>query len=208
MKTVSLVLFLFFALNFSAVAANKDFELEHQIFSARQTPFIKYEGIGEFDNYLAMNLPFEPMAKLFSQLLISEHKTLTSRGEAHITVITPVEYWQILRPAGITMANINAIAERAQIQNSQFEVKCLGRGEAIVDGKNEQTFFVVVKSEDLIEIRRQVNALLVSKGQVTNAFDPEHFAPHITLGFTKRDLHEADGVIKDQGSCIGKIRLR
>lgn len=206
MKTLALLLGL--TVSITAFAANKDFELEHQVFSARQTPFIKYEGVGELDNYLAMNLPFEPVAKLFAQLLVSERKPMTSRGEAHITVVTPIEYWQILRPAGISMANINAIAESAQIQNAQFEVKCLGRGEASIDGKNEQTFFVVVKSDDLLEIRRQVHSLLVSKGAQTPAFDPEHFAPHITVGFTKRDLHEADGVIKDQGACIGKIRLK
>lgn len=206
MKT--LLLLFITAISIAAPAATKDFELERQIFSAQQMSFVKYEGAGEFDNYLAMNLPFEPMARLFSQLLITEHKPMTSRGEAHITVITPIEYWQILRPAGITMAAINALAERAQIQSSQFEVKCLGRGETSIDGKSEQAFFVVVKSDDLLDIRRQIHALLVSKGVDAAVFEPEHFYPHITLGFTKRDLHEADGVIKDQGSCVGKIRIK
>ena len=64
--------------------------------------FLKFSGPGEWSNYLAMNLPFAPMVNLFQQVEAAEKLTLKNRGEAHITVVTPVEYWNILKPRLIT----------------------------------------------------------------------------------------------------------
>ena len=33
------------------------------------------------------------------------------------------------------------------------------------------------------------------------------FYPHITLGFTKRDLHFEDGVRKDKSTCVADLNL-
>jgi hypothetical protein len=185
------------------------FHLDPKIFKGNSVNFIEYQGPGAFDNYLSMNLPFEPMADLFKQLLIKERRPLTNRGEAHITVITPVEFWNELKPFGVTMQEINQIALDAKIQNSAFQIVCLGRGEASVDGKLEQTFFVVIKSENLLAIRKRVQQLLMTKanGQPTT-FAADKFYSHITLGFTKRDLHESDGVIKNENSCVSSLSVR
>ena len=66
-------------------------------------------------------------------------------------------------------------------------------------GQNEFTYFVVVQSEDLISIRKKIQDSFVGKGGDKNDFNPLNYFPHITLGFTKRDLHESDGVIKGKG---------
>ena len=183
------------------------YQLNQKIMNGTSVEFIEHSGPGAFDNYLMMNLPFEPMADLFRQLLIVEKTQLTSRGEAHITVITPVEFWNVLRPKSITMDEINEMARQMEIQRSEFNVVCLGRGTALVEGKQETAYFVVVKSEKLLRIRKEVQKMFVARGGAESDFLPDRFYPHITLGFTKRDLHESDGVVKDVSSCRHQISM-
>ncbi|MES2962752.1 MAG: 2'-5' RNA ligase family protein [Bdellovibrionota bacterium] len=195
--------FFIFGLNGPVTAA--ELVLDSKIHDTKSVEFIPYEAAGPWGSYLAMNLPFEPVAELFKQLLLKERRQLANRGEAHITVVTPVEYWNVLKPKGVTIEAINQIAKNSAIQKAKFEVVCLGRGAAKIDGADEATFYVVVKSKDLVEIRSAIQAAFVAKGGDAKAFLPSAYHPHITLGFTKRDLHESDGVIKDEKSCVSKL---
>lgn len=183
-----------------------DFRVDESIHDGDSVSFLSHQGLGRWDNYLTMNLPFEPMADLFKQLLLNKRKQLTNRGEAHITVVTPIEYWNILRPKNISMDEINEIALEQGIQSSNFKIKCLGVGTANINNKTEETYYVVVKSTDLIKIRRKIQDLLAFKKGDPSLFDPKDFYPHITLGFTSRDLHESDGVIKSTKSCKYNIQ--
>jgi 2'-5' RNA ligase len=191
----------------TAQASAPEFKLHATIKAGASVPFLTFHGPGAFDNYLAMNLPYPPMQELFGELAAVSPRPLKTRGEAHITVITPVEYWNDLRPYGITISDIDQIAERLHIQSSQFNVLCLGRGSIRQGAQMEHTFYVVVQSKDLFVIRQQVQKLLLARGGRTSAFNPYGFHPHITLGFTSRDLFEADGVIKDVRSCVAGARL-
>lgn len=206
MKQMFSVLFILVSLSQSAHAAA--FRLDPGVHNSGAEEFLRFSGPGEFDNYITQNLPFPPVADLFRQLLIAERRPLTNRGEAHITALTPVEYWQLFRPLGIEIREIQELAEARGIQSARFQVLCLGKGSAVLEGKREDAFFIVVSSPELLEIRRAIRDLLVRRGGAPNAFDPEHFFPHITLGFTKRDLHEGDGVIKNSESCVSPIADR
>lgn len=203
MKTI-IVFVCFFAASFSYAHS---YSLSRQVLDGSSVEFIEYSGDGEWDNYLTVNLPFEPMAELFRQLLIAKRKPLTNRGEAHITVITPVEYWKVLKPKGLSMDEINGLARERNIQATNFEVVCLGRGETLLDKKTEQAYFVVVTSPQLVNFRKDIQSLFVAKGGSAADFVPDQFYPHITLGFTKRDLHESDGIIKDARSCVDSITM-
>jgi hypothetical protein len=197
-----------FLLLFTLLTANAaEYTLHSSVKDGASVKFHEFEGPGAFDSYLSMNLPFAPMKELFQQVVASENIQLTTRGEAHITVITPVEYWNLIRPYGVTMDEINKIARTRNIQFSKFEVICLGLGAIVINDHLEKTFYVVVSSNDLIQIREQVQKLLVSKGGNGSGFDPLAFYPHITLGFTKRDLHESDGIIKNEASCVSSITV-
>ena len=176
--------------------------LDPKIKDGKAVEFLKFSGPGEYDNYLTMNLPFAPIKHLFEQVQEAEGLMLKSRGEAHITVLTPVEYWNILKPLSISISDIDQLAESMQIQSSRFEVRCLGMGKAMLHGKEEKTFFVVVESDDLLEIRRRIQKLVIAKGGAATDFDPNHFYPHITVGYTTDDLHEKHGVIKNLNSCV------
>jgi 2'-5' RNA ligase len=117
-------------------------------------------------------------------------------GEAHVTTITPVEYFWILKNY-VDMKKINQIANELKIQNSDLTVLGLGRGQTLIDGKIEETYFVIVHSENLLKIRRSIYQEYLKAGGNPANWNPENFYPHITIGFTKRDLHEKDGVLKD-----------
>lgn len=186
--------------------ANPPLTLSDKVFKGNTVPLLKHSGPGEWDNYLTMNLPFEPVAHLFAQWLIRQKTTMTSRGEAHITVITPIEFWHTLRPQGITLDEIQHIAESSALQSSQFEIVCLGQGELKTPSRVEKTWFLVVKSADLLRVRHKIHQLFVAKGGKPEHFAVENYYPHITLGYTLRDLHESDGVIKDATTCQESIK--
>lgn len=151
--------------------------------------------------YLAMNLPYYPYQKLLEQLQEREGIKLENRGEAHITVVTPVEYEKILKKH-LSIAEIHKIAETANIQYSAFTPVCIGKGQKEINGKLEKTYFVVVDSPALIDLRGQIEDAYVKNGGRPQEFVPEKFLPHVTLGYTARDLHYEDGVFKNHASCI------
>jgi hypothetical protein len=165
-------------------------------------PFLAHEGTGAFDNYLSMNLPFAPAEALWKALEKQVNQPLKNRGEAHITVISPPEFSQVLGKV-LTMKDINEIATNMAIQNARFTPLCLGRAQVSLEGKLEQSYFVVVRSEDLVNIRRAIFDRYVAKGGEASLWDPLHFYPHITIGFTKQDLHEeGNGVRKGINACF------
>jgi 2'-5' RNA ligase len=100
----------------------------------------------------------------------------------------------------LNIDKINEIALSSNIQAANFSVEGVGKGTK----GNDHTFFILVKSKDLLLVRQKI---LKNTDQDTRIFDPQHFFPHITIGFTSRDLHEADGVIKDKSSFYTELKL-
>lgn len=149
-----------------------------------------------------MNVRYEPIKNLRQQLNKALGKELdffklwNENGEAHITVVTPIEFYQVLK-SKLTMKEIEAIADRYDIQSSKINILGVGSGKVNLDGKVEDTYFVIVDSADLRLIRQMIFYEFTRRGGDRSAFDPTWFFPHITIGYTKRDLHEADGVLKN-----------
>ncbi|MDG0816567.1 2'-5' RNA ligase family protein [Bdellovibrio svalbardensis] len=166
-----------------------------------QVPFVKHEEKGAFKSYLAMNLPYPEFEKIRESLETKEHLKLINRGEAHITVVTPPEYDKVLSKK-VSIREIHALAEKMNIQDSPYQKVCVGKGSSKIDGAEQKTYFVVIHSDRLFEIRKAIQELYVSRGGKAQDFNAESFFPHVTLGYTKRDLHFEDGVTKDASSCI------
>src|SRR5690606_10246762 len=99
MKILVLILLVFV----SSLSYSQEFLLNKRILDGNSVSYLAHSGNGEWDNYQTMNLPFFPAADLFKQIVVKEKIPMTTRGEAHITVITPIEYWDVLRLAGITI---------------------------------------------------------------------------------------------------------
>lgn len=201
---LKLLLILYASLSFAAVPK---YYLSSKVFENKDLPFISHQGPGPFDSYLTMEVQFEPIADLFKQLLIDQRTVLTNRGEAHITVVTPVEYHEILK-SKLSMADIDDIARKQKLQESLFTVVCLGEGNLEINNKLESAFYVVVRSPALLKVREEIQKAWIAKGGDKELFKPEYFYPHITLGYTVRDLHISDGVVKDESTCIRDIKIK
>ncbi len=150
-------------------------------------------------SYVAMNIDSSGIESLREELQSRYHIALKSRGESHITLITPLEM-KVLRTK-LAPKEINDVV-RPKIQSSKFDVVCVGKGELQQGERNLATYFLVVRSEDLMNLRIEILKAFQAKGGSSGDFAVAHYYPHVTIGFTDRDLHEADGVIKDKRSCI------
>lgn len=146
-------------------------------------------------DYVAANVPVGPATALRAALEAVLDGPLKNRGEAHVTTITPGEMGKL--GGKLSNREIEDIAVRSGVQRAVLTPKCVGMGET----SSSKTFYLVVESSDLLAVRSAVAAAFVAKGGDRGAFDPQAFHPHVTLGFTKRDLHESDGVVKSTASC-------
>ncbi len=165
-------------------------------------PFLSHKGTGPFDTALAMNVQYGPVQRIREQLnkaLSIELKFFTGwavEGEAHVTTVTPPEYSQVLKNY-ISIERIEQIALENHIQSTELNILGLGRGQKEIQGKIEETYFLITEPENLRIIRRQIYHEFIKNGGDPKAWDPDNFYPHVTVGYTLRDLHDSDGVLKD-----------
>lgn len=148
-------------------------------------------------NYISYDLEYKPFEEMRLQLEKNLSTALKNRGEAHITVITPPEYAKLTQ--NLKPEQIHAIANETLVKKPKYETICIGSGTLRIKSQDEKTFYVVVLSSELLEIRKKLSA---AAKLPQDQFDPQLYFPHITLGFTLRDLHFEDGVIKDKSSCL------
>lgn len=178
--------------------------LEHLTFSPKEILPTPARDISHEDPdskiYLSIDLPFPPFERMRQSIERNLKVNLNNRGEAHITVITPPEFKKIQKK--VSMKEISDLAKKMKIVDSSYRPLCVGKGEIKNSPQAGSTFYVVVEFDRLFELRQRVYSLYLSRGGASEDFSPETFYPHITLGFTKRDLHFEDGVIKDASSCI------
>lgn len=152
------------------------------------------------DNYYAINLPYAPYENI---RIAAESKlglSLKHRGEAHITVISPPEYQKINNK--LPMAEIESLARQMKLTQISYKPVCVGQGILKDSDSEKSTFFVVVEADQLFQFRKALQELYIKRGGNEFDFSYERYYPHITLGFTERDLHYEDGVIKDASSCL------
>lgn len=190
----------------SAFASPIALNLSAEMLENQTLPFIEHVGPVDdrFGTTLAMNVQYDPILSLRDQLreelkLVEPLRFFTGfakNGEAHVTVVTPVEYHDKLR-AFVAPERMNEIATRFDIQASELRVLGLGKGEAVLGNKQEQTYFVIVKAPNLLRIRRAIYREYIRNGGPKDGWNPDHFFPHVTVGYTARDLHEDDGILKD-----------
>ena len=199
-KRIFIALYILIITALSTQAADRKLDLSDDIYKNEQVEFITYP------DYVAINLTYTPIENLLNQLKKDLKLKLDSRGEAHITLITPIEFNKVLAQK-LKISELNELAKEMDIQDSSFKVICLGRGEKVIRDVKESNFFVVIKSDKLFDYRKKVEELFIKNGGKEGLFLPEHFYPHITVGFTKRDLHENDGVIKDAKSCYASLNM-
>ncbi len=148
-------------------------------------------------NYISLELPYKEYEVERLGLEKKWALTLKNRGEAHITLLTPPEYEKLKQK--IPPVEIHQMAETFLKTKPQFEKICVGSGSVQLNNHLEKTYYVVVSSKDFLKFRES----LTERAQLSKAeFDPAVFYPHVTLGFTLRDLHLEDGLKKDASTCL------
>ncbi|KAI8991614.1 hypothetical protein BDF20DRAFT_811590 [Mycotypha africana] len=108
-----------------------------------------------------MNFDYQYVKPIFDSVNSTEVPLLT-RGEAHITVISPPEF-ALLDTIGISIEEINHIALKLNIQSSKVKLVCLGKEDVIVGGLRQVVYQLIAESSDLVEIRRKIFQLYVTK---------------------------------------------
>lgn len=163
---------------------------------SKAVPFVSHTQ--EKTPYLAMNIYYPEINSLRLEVEKKHNLNLKNRGEAHITILTPMEA-ETLKSYGLNMSAIDELAQLERIQQIPFEILCVGEGRL----GDLKTYFLVVKSEALLKLRKKILDLVLQINPTFHrrTFQPEEYFPHITLGFTERDLHIQDGVRKDKNSC-------
>ena len=185
------------------VKDNLHLDLESFTVKAHFKPHRKEHRLG---SYLSMNLQFLAFSNLRNQVENYIGRTLNHRGEAHVTVITPPEFFDVLQKK-LSIREIEAIAHKFGLQDSVVSATCVGKGTVVENEQKLETYFLVVESQNLLQIRREIHREFIARGGNRSDFDPEQFFPHVTLGFTMRDLYISDGVVKDKSSCWKDIRV-
>jgi hypothetical protein len=159
--------------------------------------FSGLEAHSALKNYISYDLEYKSFEEMRLKLEKTLGNSLKNRGEAHITVITPPEYEKLTQK--LKPEQIHAVANETLLKKPAYEIVCVGKGSLTIKGKTESTFYVVVTAQELLNLRLKLAELA---GLPQDQFNPKLFYPHVTLGFTSRDLHYEDGVIKDKNSCL------
>lgn len=171
------------------------YELDRSALDNSSVDFIPHTIPKPYLSYVSYEIKYPPVREILEELK-QNVGPLTDRGEAHITVITPPEFDRVLSEV-LTIEEINEVVLAENIQRATYEPVCVGSGSA----GNRKTYYIVVRSPELVRIRKAVRDLYVAK-KGTRPFDPEWFFPHITLGYINGDVHEDDRLYKDDKTCL------
>lgn len=188
--------YLFIILLFlSNLVLAEDLSISKAMLNNSKMPFV------ERSQALALNVHYKDVQSLRANISKSIHRQLKflqswdANGEAHVTTITPPEAGVLTR--FIPEKKINQIARDLKIQESDIEILGIGSGKKKFGNETGETFFIIVKSRNLLLIREKILEAYLKAGGPANNFKPKYFYPHVTIGYTHSDIHEQDGLIKD-----------
>eukprot|EP00850_Spirogloea_muscicola_P017489 SM000151S01477 [mRNA] locus=s151:56829:58162:- [translate_table: standard] len=187
--------------------SGKTYNISRELIRGYKVPFIKHEDGLPFGSYLLLNLNFVYAYDIFKQINMTQGPLL-NRGEAHVTIISPIEY-QVLAPY-VDISEISAIAIKYKIQQAGMDPICIGRAykTTVENGLSifQDVYFVKIHTCETIDnIRYAVQQLFISRGGNGALFDYQQFLPHITIGFLHHDLFIEDGIYKGDNSCWADI---
>lgn len=191
---------------FSISVLGSEYTISKKVFNTHSLKPIHSSGNHRLENYFLFQVPSGPIKSLRKQIELNEGIKLRSSENSYITIIGPMEYWNKLK-SKISIEEINRLALESNIQSSKFNIRCLGRGEGKFVYKGHYVYFLVVDSPELADFRHRVKESFVKHGGRRQDFIPEHFFPHITIGYTLKNFYYQHGVIKNDSSCINKVKL-
>ncbi|MEZ4742924.1 MAG: hypothetical protein R3B45_10835 [Bdellovibrionota bacterium] len=93
---------------------------------------------------------------------------------------------------------------------NQIKILEIGSGRKKVPARSkvDETFFVITESNNLIEIRKSIYKRYISNGGNPKYWNPKEFYPHITIGFSHKDIHYPDVQKSLEGSLDKRFILK
>lgn len=154
-------------------------------------------------NYSAVKSLIPLIKEKFPEI-VPEIESLQTRGEAHITVITPPEAqgWFNKDKKGINFLISSIELHKkyfSSLQKTKFTPRCIGKQS---NDKGNTVFYIVVESDDLFAIREEIQREMESRAKFSKKkvyFSAKNYFPHITIGFIGGDVH---GVSKGLDTCV------
>lgn len=160
---------------------------------------------------LTYNVNFKVIKSLKKQIEQQDKVRLQTRGEAHITIITPPEYNGPKRNKENQLPGLKKYLQMEEIlnrfekklQNLNFKVGCIGK----LTNKKNTVYYLVLNSPELSKVRQEILAEATRRAKWNNQnhnFESLKWYPHITIGFTKADIHNQP---KEITTCKNTPRL-
>lgn len=199
-RSLSFLIFIFLTSFAHAESVTPSMDLSKEIEAVDKRPYFL-----SHPDWLAVPLPFTPIDQLRQKLEAHLKVKLQHRGEAHVTIITPPE-WSILSQV-LNMDELEKLVLKEKLMKSKLKVKCLKKVTATLKGRQEDSWFVAIDSPGMKDFRQEAWRLYVARGGSGDDFKWQRWAPHITVGFTARDLHDEDQVNKEKVDCAMDINL-
>jgi 2'-5' RNA ligase len=152
------------------------------------------------DGAIIRNVDYRSVNALVAQLNEIYNIELKDRGEAHITVITPPEFKSSISKVFSIDELLNRY--RGSLQDTSFDVVCVGSRRS--QDEQKVVFYLVVKSPELFELRKNLANEGNARSALPLSFDPKAFWPHITIGYINGDVFE---FTKGVESCVPGLNL-
>lgn len=192
-----------FSLSLPAFSESFDLFLPKSIKNNSNQTFYSRQFPGEYGTTLSYNVDYAPIISLRSE--IEKHLGIKLKfftgwnpfGEAHVTILSPKDEYFLVLKDKLPIDAIEKMALDLNIQNAKLEILGIGSGRLKINEKIEETFFVIVDSAELRQLRFAIHKQYVKNGGDPKTFDPAWFFPHITIGYTQNDIHEENGLIKN-----------
>ena len=160
---------------------------------------------------LIRNIDYKTVNDIVIQIEQKYKLKLETRGEAHITIMTPPEatgWFTDHKGVNFLISSKELhVKYYKTIQKTKFKVVCVGRK---TNKKGHDVFYLVVdsKSKEILNIRSEIQKELELRANFTGmktSFNAKAYYPHITIGFVKGDVHVGS---KGIDTCIDGLSFK
>lgn len=169
-----------------------EFKISSDIYQSYKIPYEKEE------RSIEMTVPVAPLVRFIEAWNAEHAEDLLPRNEYSIPVVSPSEMNQLLTK--MKKEEIDGIARSFFIQNSRFNVKCVGQKEM----KNHDDYFLVLESEDLARIRIEILEVYRLRGGDRKDFLATDYTPLIPLN--KTPTSEEGLSLKSDRDCLANVK--
>lgn len=186
-----------------SVAGIKSTQQDKKVEQREKTPEERLESLKEA-NTLALDVPFSSVLKMKIELEEKLGISLKDRGEAHITLIRPIDA-KILREGLLSAEDLQAFETCV---NQPVEISGIGTipagldaigVQSYVEDENRQaaadpkfkpkgvTFFAIIRLPEGVQAKLDALIELVNKREPNPKKHATKVNPHVTIGFTLKD---------------------